>query len=93
MNRRAFFAALAGQPARTAPASGGDSGMTMRTGTHGERVSLLGYGAMRYPTVDGSHANTFRGGSNAPIDVEAVQEHLDGLIAAENEELEEEVAS
>jgi len=81
MNRRAFFAALAGQPARTAPASGGDSGMTMRTGTHGERVSLLGYGAMRYPTVDGSHANTFRGGSNAPIDVEAVQEHIDYCIA------------
>ena len=81
MNRRAFFAALAGQPARTAPASGGDSGMTMRTGVHGERVSLLGYGAMRYPTVDGSHANTFRGGSNAPIDVEAVQEHIDYCIA------------
>ena len=81
MNRRSFFAALAGQPARTVPASGGDSGMTMRTGTHGERVSLLGYGAMRYPTVDGSHANTFRGGSNAPIDVEAVQEQIDYCIA------------
>ena len=72
MNRRAFFAALAGQSVRTAPASGDGSGMTMRTGPHGERVSLLGYGAMRYPTVDGGHANNFRGGSNAPIDVEAV---------------------
>ena len=30
--------------------------MTVRTGTHGETVSLLGYGAMRYPTVDGGHA-------------------------------------
>ena len=81
MNRRAFFAALAGQPARTAPASGGDSGMTMRTGTHGERVSLLGYGAMRYPTVDGSHANTYHGGSKAAIDIAAVQQHIDYCIA------------
>ena len=81
MNRRAFFAALAGQSVRTAPASGDGSGMTMRTGPHGERVSLLGYGAMRYPTVDGGHANNFRGGSNAPIDVEAVQEHIDYCIA------------
>ena len=81
MNRRAFFAALAGQSVRTDPASGDGSGMSMRTGTHGERVSLLGYGAMRYPTVDGGHANNFRGGSNAPIDVEAVQEHIDYCIA------------
>ena len=50
--------------------------MTMRTGAHGERVSLLGYGAMRYPTVDGSHANTHHGGSNAAIDTAAVQRHI-----------------
>ncbi|MGN0847834.1 MAG: hypothetical protein ACI4RA_10685, partial [Kiritimatiellia bacterium] len=63
-NRRGFFAALVNPPA----ASSAAEAMTMRRGAHGEQVSLLGYGAMRYPTVDGSHANTFRGGSNAPID-------------------------
>ena len=77
MNRRAFFAALANPPA---PASGGVPKMTMRTGGHGERVSLLGYGAMRYPTVDGSHANNFRGGSNAPIDLPLVQRQIDYCI-------------
>ncbi len=55
--------------------------MTLRTGAHGERVSLLGYGAMRYPTIDGSHANTHHGGSNAAIDTEAVQRHIDYCIA------------
>ena len=78
MNRRSFFAALANPPP---PAAVVVPRMTTRTGGHGEQVSLLGYGAMRYPTVDGSHANTFRGGSNAPIDVEAVQEQIDYCIA------------
>ena len=32
--------------------------MTVRTGRHGEKVSLLGYGAMRLPTADGKHAYT-----------------------------------
>ena len=54
MNRRSFFAALVSPPS---PAEAGSGAMTMRTGGHGERISLLGYGAMRYPTVDGSHAN------------------------------------
>ena len=54
--------------------------MTFRTGAHGEKVSLLGYGAMRYPTVDGRHANTYHGGSNAAIDVAAVQQHIDYCI-------------
>ena len=75
MNRRSFFAALVNPPsAAETPA------MTMRTGAHGERVSLLGYGAMRYPTVDGSHANNFRGGSNAPIDLPLVQRQIDYCI-------------
>ncbi len=73
MNRRGFFAALVNPP----PATGG---MTQRRGVHGERVGLLGYGAMRYPTVDGSHAHTFRGGSNAPIDVPLVQRQIDYCI-------------
>ncbi len=54
--------------------------MTFRTGSHGEKVSLLGYGAMRYPTVDGGHANTYHGGSNAPIDLDKVQKHIDFCI-------------
>ena len=31
--------------------------MTYRTTTDGKKISLLGYGAMRLPTVDGGHAN------------------------------------
>ena len=57
------------------------SPITTRTGAHGERVSLLGYGAMRLPTVDGGHANTRHGGSNAAIDTEAVQRHVDYCIS------------
>ena len=33
-------------------------GMTYRFRSDGSRVSLLGYGAMRLPTVDGGHAKT-----------------------------------
>ncbi|MGN0852290.1 MAG: aldo/keto reductase [Kiritimatiellia bacterium] len=73
MNRRSFFATLVNPP----PAS---AAMTVRTGVHGEKVGLLGYGAMRYPTVDGGHANSFSGGSTAPIDVAAVQKHIDYCI-------------
>ena len=59
----------------------GHSMMTMRTGSHGERVSLLGYGAMRFPTIDGRHANSFSGGSKAAIDTELVQRQIDYCIA------------
>ena len=78
MNRRSFFAALVNPPSS---AEAGSGAMTVRTGGHGERISLLGYGAMRYPTVDGSHANAHRGGSNAPIDTELVQRQIDYCIA------------
>ena len=80
MNRRSFFAALVNPPAPAAPTAASPA-ITTRTGAHGERVSLLGYGAMRYPTVDGSHANTHHGGSNAPIDSDMVQRHVDYCIA------------
>ena len=59
----------------------GRSLMTMRTGAHGEQVSLLGYGAMRFPTIDGRHANSFSGGSKAAIDTELVQRQIDYCIA------------
>ena len=32
--------------------------MTSRQTKDGRKVSLLGYGAMRMPTVDGGHANS-----------------------------------
>ena len=38
--------------------------MTARFTLDGKRVSLLGYGAMRLPTVDGGHANTFVPGAS-----------------------------
>ena len=80
---RAPVAPPAPAPQKVVPAAepASASGIAVRTGSHGERVSLLGYGAMRYPTVDGSHANTHRGGSNAPIDTEMVQRHVDYCIA------------
>ena len=80
MNRRSFFAALVNPPAPAAGDAPRNAAITTRTGAHGERVSLLGYGAMRYPTIDGSHANTHHGGSNAAIDTAAVQRHIDYCI-------------
>ena len=45
------------------------SAMTMRRGPGGREISLLGYGAMRLPTIDGRHANGFSpGASKAAID-------------------------
>ncbi len=71
-SRRAFFADVL---------RSGRLAMTMREDAHGLPVSLLGYGAMRYPTVDGSHANTRHGGSTAAIDVASVQRQIDYAIA------------
>ena len=77
--RREFFAELA----RPKSATGA---MTVRTGRHGEKVSILGYGAMRLPTVDGGHA-TGRAGkpgdgfSTADIDQNAVNGHIDYALA------------
>ena len=52
--------------------------MTMREDLKGNRISLLGYGAMRLPTKDGKHANTWADGvSSAAIDQEAVNGHVD----------------
>lgn len=67
----AFAASKAGAPA-----------MTMRTDLHGNKVSLLGYGAMRLPTKDGGHANGWAAGaSSAAIDQEAVNDHIDYALA------------
>ena len=71
MSRREFFADIAKKLE-----SGGK--MTMREDLKGNRISLLGYGAMRLPTKDGKHANNWAEGvSSAAIDQEAVNEHVD----------------
>lgn len=46
--------------------------MTMRENLHGEMVSLLGYGCMRFPTVDG--------GSGREQDQELDQDAINGLV-------------
>ena len=52
--------------------------MTLRENPHGRKVSLLGYGAMRLPTVDGGHANAWAqdGYSKSGID----QKTLDAQV-------------
>lgn len=52
--------------------------MSYRTGTHGEKVSLLGYGCMRLPSLeDGKDGN----GSEAELDQERINELTDYAIA------------
>lgn len=71
MTRREFFADIA-------KGLSGGSAMTMREDLKGNRISLLGYGAMRLPTIDGKHANGWAEGvSAAAIDQEAVNGHVD----------------
>ncbi len=54
--------------------------MSVRKGGHGDDVSLLGFGMMRLPTVDGKHANMHHGGSKAAIDREEVYVQVDYAI-------------
>lgn len=68
--RRGFFKRLVASPEVSAP-------MTMRKDAHGDDVSLLGFGMMRLPTVDGKNANNFAGGSKAAIDQEEVNDQID----------------
>ena len=71
ISRREFLTGVLNPPSQT-PA------MTMRDGPHGDKVSLLGYGAMRLPTRDGGHANNWmKDASTKSIDQEAVNEHID----------------
>ncbi len=71
MTRREFLAGI-GKGGAEPPR------MTMREDLHGNRVSLLGYGAMRLPTRDGGHANSFiEGASSSEIDQEEVNRHVD----------------
>lgn len=52
--------------------------MTYRTGSHGEQVSLLGYGQMRLPTTEGAAVGR---DSTAPLDQERINELIDYAIA------------
>ena len=70
--RRDFFRRLA-KPEATGP-------MTMRKDAHGDDVSLLGFGMMRLPTIDGRHANSYSGGSKAAIDRDEVYAQVDYAI-------------
>ena len=55
--------------------------MTYRFTADGHKVSLLGYGAMRLPTVDGKHANGWApGASSADIDQELVNRQVKMLL-------------
>ncbi len=71
LNRRAFL-----QNAIRTPVGK----MTMRPNAHGELVSLLAYGAMRLPTIDGNQAGLDWGGSPAPIDKPEVFAQVDWAI-------------
>ena len=74
MNRRRFikstFAGIGAVAADSAHGRTANGTMTLRENPHGRRVSLLGYGAMRLPTVDGGHANGWakEGYSSSGID-------------------------
>ena len=52
--------------------------MTYRCTSDGKKISLLGYGAMRLPTVDGGHANIWdkNGLSDKPIDQELLNRQI-----------------
>ena len=51
--------------------------MSMRTNLHGEKVSLLGYGCMRFPTVEGTSGRE----QDAPLDQDAINALIDYAIA------------
>ncbi len=72
--------------ASTLSTGGPGPAMTVRTAKHGERVGILGYGAMRLPTVDGGNGagragKPVEGASQADIDQAAVNEHVDYALA------------
>ena len=55
--------------------------MTYHHTTNGKKVSLLGYGAMRLPTVDGGHANQWKDdASSASIDQKLLNDQIKLLL-------------
>ncbi len=79
-SRRGLLAAILGAAAAetASPSYAAQGKMTMRTAKNGEKVSLLGYGAMRLPTKDGGHANNWmKDASTKEIDQDMVNRHID----------------
>ena len=55
--------------------------MTYRHSTDGKKISLLGYGAMRLPTIDGGHANSWAAGvSEKSIDQAALDRQVKYML-------------
>ncbi len=55
--------------------------MTTRFSTDGRKISLLGYGAMRLPTVDGKHANNWAPGTSSKgIDQELLNRQVKYML-------------
>ena len=83
MTRRDFLTMGGAKQEGDGRGADGDGGkakgaLAMRTGPRGEKVSLLGYGMMRLPTVDGKHANGWdKGASSEKIDQELVNRQID----------------
>ena len=50
--------------------------MTMRENLHGEKVSLLGYGCMRFPTLEGGSGRE----QDQPLDQDAINQLIDYAI-------------
>ncbi|MBQ6141464.1 MAG: aldo/keto reductase, partial [Kiritimatiellae bacterium] len=91
MNRRTFIkSAFAGIGAVAADSAHGRTSngtmtngtMTLRENPRGRKVSLLGYGAMRLPTVDGGHANNWvkAGYSGSGIDQKMLNAQIKYLL-------------
>ena len=72
MNRRSFFAAL------VSPAAAVKQQMTCRTGARGPQTSLLGFGCMRLPTLEGNSAKDAGG---MRIDKELVNRQVEYALA------------
>jgi len=81
MTRRDFLKGAARSTETVAKTAKERPKMTMRRDAHGDEISLLGYGMMRLPTVDGKHANGWASGaSSAKIDQELVNRQIDYAI-------------
>ena len=86
ISRRSFLASsLAGFGAVATDVKSGhtaNGSMTLRENPRGKKVSLLGYGAMRLPTVDGGHANGWakEGYSSSGIDQKMLNAQVKYLL-------------
>ena len=79
MNRRAFFSTIA-----NAATSGNSAKMTTRSNLKGDKISLLGFGMMRFPLLPGPNGVMPKGyeviNGKINIDQEAVNRMVDYAI-------------